>query len=88
MASEVKSQPPILMMHGSTDDVVPPDALYEGVAVLQAAGLQVKGEIIPNLGHGLNDQSILAGMAFLAESFGVPLPEPAAEAGGEPQAGA
>lgn len=76
---EVKSQPPILMMHGSTDDVVPPDALYEGVAVLQAAGLNVKGEVIPNLGHGLNDQSILAGMAFLAESFGVPLPDPAPE---------
>ncbi|NQW00941.1 MAG: prolyl oligopeptidase family serine peptidase [Rhodospirillales bacterium] len=76
VANEVKSQPPILMMHGSTDDVVPPDALYEGVAVLQAAGLNVKGEIVPNLGHGLNDQSILAGMAFLAESFGVPLPEP------------
>lgn len=80
LAHEVKSQPPILMMHGSTDDVVPPEALYEGVAALQAAGLTVKGEIIPNLGHGLNDQSILAGMAFLAESFGVPLPESALEA--------
>lgn len=79
VANEVKSQPPILMMHGSTDDVVPPEALYEGVAVLQAAGLKVQGEMVPNLGHGLNDQSILAGMAFLAESFGVPLPEPAPE---------
>ncbi len=76
LASEVKSQPPILMMHGVMDDVVPPESLYEGVAALQAAGLKVTGEMVANLGHSLNDQSIMQGMDFLATCFGVPLPEP------------
>lgn len=79
LATEVKSQPPVLMMHGSIDEVVPPESLYEGVAALQAAGIKTKGEMVPNLGHSLNDKSILEGMAFLAESFGVPLPESATE---------
>ena len=77
LTSEIKSQPPVLMMHGSTDDVVPPEALYEGVGALQAAGLNVKGEMVPNLGHGLNDQSIMTGMSFLVDCFGVTLPQPA-----------
>ncbi len=74
LADEVKSQPPVMMMHGAIDDVVPPEALYEGVAALQEVGIKIKGEMLPNLGHGLNDQSIMAGMSFLVDCFGVPLP--------------
>lgn len=77
LADEVKSQPPVLMMHGSIDDIVPPEALYEAVAALQGVGIKIKGEMLPNLGHGLNDQSIMAGMSFLADCFKVPLPNPA-----------
>ncbi len=83
LASEVRSQPPVLMMHGSIDDVVPPESLYEGVAALQAAGIRASGEMVPQLGHSLNDKSIMEGMAFLAESLGVPLPEPASQMPGD-----
>jgi phospholipase/carboxylesterase len=73
VASELKSQPPVLMVHGTIDDVVPVAALYEGVSALQASGVRVRGEVIPDLGHSLNDKCIMEGMGFLAECFGIPL---------------
>ena len=76
VADELKTQPPVLMMHGTADDVVPVEALYEGVAALQGSGVLARGEVVPHLGHSLNDKCIMEGMDFLAECFGVPLPQP------------
>ena len=76
IAGELKTQPPVLMMHGATDDVVPIEALYEGVAALQGSGVLARGEVVPHLGHSLNDKCIMEGMDFLAECFGVTLPQP------------
>ena len=76
VASELKSQPPVLMVHGTIDDVVPVAALYEGVSALQASGVQARGEVVPDLGHSLNDKCIMEGMDFLAECFGISLVEP------------
>ena len=73
VASELKSQPPVMMVHGTIDDVLPVAALYEGVSALQASGVQARGEAIPDLGHSLNDKCIMEGMDFLAECFGIPL---------------
>jgi phospholipase/carboxylesterase len=73
VASELKSQPPVLMVHGTIDDVVPVEALYEGVSALQNSGVQARGEAVPDLGHSLNDKCIMEGMDFLAECFGISL---------------
>jgi phospholipase/carboxylesterase len=75
LASELKSQPPVLMVHGTIDDVVSVAALYEGISVLQASGVQARGEVVPDLGHSLNDKCIMEGMDFLAECFGIRLVE-------------
>jgi len=75
LADEIKSKPPILLMHGDADDVVPFESLAEAVTALEGAGLTVQHESRPGLGHGLDDRCIMLGMAFLAECFGVPLPQ-------------
>ncbi len=74
LASEMTCRPPVLLVHGDTDDVIPPDSLPEAVAALEGAGLRVRHELRPGLGHGLDDRAIILAMDFLAESFGVPLP--------------
>ena len=74
LATEIRSRPPVLLMHGDADDVVPPASLPEAVAALQGVGVNVRHQTRPGLGHGLDDQCIMQGMDFLAESFGVPLP--------------
>ena len=74
LAAEIKSRPPVLLVHGDADEVVLPQALPATVAGLENAGVAVQHEIRPELGHGLDDGGIMLGMDFLAESFGVPLP--------------
>lgn len=78
LAEEIKSRPPVLLMHGDADDMVPPENLGEAVATLQSVGVPVRHEMRQALGHGLDDRCIMAGMDFLATCFGVPLPEPQA----------
>ena len=71
LASEIKSKPPVLLMHGEADPVVPPDLMYHAEDTLKAAGVPVAAYLSPNLGHGLDDMGIQLGMEFLAEMFGI-----------------
>jgi len=75
LRSEVVSRPPVLLIHGDMDDVVPPDALDHAVRTLAMAGITVTNELRPGLGHGLDDRGIMVGMDFLAHVFDVPLPK-------------
>ena len=75
LSEEIKSRPPVLLMHGDADDIVPPENLELADSVLQSAGVAVRSELRPGLGHGLDDRCIMVAMDFLAESFGVPLPD-------------
>ena len=73
-----------MLMHGDADDIVPPENLGLAVSALQGMGISVRHEMRPVLGHGLDDRCILAAMEFLAQSFGVPLPEGGGEFGAGP----
>jgi len=64
-------------MHGDADDVLPPENLDLAANALQSVGVVVRREMRPGLGHGLDDHCIMVGMDFLAESFGVSLPDSA-----------
>ncbi|MDD9878064.1 MAG: prolyl oligopeptidase family serine peptidase [Magnetovibrio sp.] len=77
LADEMRSRPPVLLVHGEADEIVPPESLPQAVTGLQAVGVNVRHESRPGLGHGLDDRGIMLGMDFLAEVFGVPLPQPA-----------
>ena len=71
LAGAIRSRPPVLLVHGEADDVVPVDALPMAVTGLEAAGISVYHHTCPGLGHGLDDTGIRLGMEFLAEVFGV-----------------
>ena len=72
---------PVLLVPGDADDVVVPDALLAAVAGLEAAGVTVRHHTCPGLGHGLDDDGIRLGMAFLTDIFGVDLAALKAEPG-------
>jgi phospholipase/carboxylesterase len=74
LAEDIRSRPPVLLIHGDADEVVPPSALPAAVAALQGAGVEVSQELRPGLGHGMDDRGIMIGMDFLAHCFDVPLP--------------
>lgn len=69
LAPEAASKPPVLLIHGDADQVVPVQALHGAVAGLQAADIQVQWSIRPGLPHGIDPEGIAAGAAFLAKAF-------------------
>ena len=73
LADSIKSRPPVLLVHGDSDEVVPVDAMPLAVEGLKRVGIEVSHHISAGLGHGLDDDGIRFGMGFLAEIFGIDL---------------
>jgi phospholipase/carboxylesterase len=67
---EARSRPPVMLVHGDADDVVPVDALFSAVAGLQAAEIPVQWIIRPGLPHSIDPYGIEAGGKFLASMLG------------------
>ena len=69
LAAEAQSRPPVYLVHGDADEVVPVAATYAAVAGLQAAGIPVQWSIRRGLPHGIDPESVAHGGAFLAAAF-------------------
>lgn len=63
------ARPPVLLVHGGADGVVPPGASIDTAATLRAAGVPVDLLIVPGLGHGLDDEGLSVGALFLQRAF-------------------
>lgn len=66
LAVEGVTKPPILLVHGDADEVLPVSALHEAKARLDALGFEVDAHVSPGLGHGLDDKGLQLGARFLA----------------------
>jgi phospholipase/carboxylesterase len=69
LATEAVSRPPVLLVHGAADEVVPVEALFGAVQGLQAAGVPVQWQVRPALPHAIDPASLAHGAAFLATAF-------------------
>jgi phospholipase/carboxylesterase len=69
LAAELRSRPPLLLVHGDADQVVPPQALPLAVAALRAAGMKVAEVVRPGLGHGIDEEGLRRGGLFLKEAL-------------------
>ncbi len=59
------TKPPLLILHGEDDDVLPADASVEAAATYRAHGYPVSLEILPNLGHGIDAATLAHISVFL-----------------------
>ncbi len=64
-------RPPILLIHGMMDMVVPFAAMNIAEAQLRSAGLKVTSVARPQLGHGIDSQGIAEAGRFLAKTLGL-----------------
>ena len=64
-ARDVTAKPPVCLIHGEEDMVVPFAALPDAEAALLNAGVEVEAHALPQLGHGINGAGIAAARAFL-----------------------
>jgi phospholipase/carboxylesterase len=70
LATEVRSKPPVLLIHGDADPMVPVSALGAAASVLEGLGFKVATHVSPGLGHSIDDVGLDLGGQFLAEVLG------------------
>jgi phospholipase/carboxylesterase len=70
LAAEIRAKPPVLLVHGDADAVVPFQSLAHGEAALAAHGVPVEILARPGLGHGIDEEGLTAGARFLKEVLG------------------
>lgn len=68
-SEEIKSRPPVLLIHGASDDLIPPDAMLETTQNLAASAVSVQWHICPHLGHGIDQSGLDIGGRFLRDCF-------------------
>ena len=71
LADELSCRPPVLLVHGDQDDVVPVQSLPQAAEALQAAGWkEVYAHIMKGTGHGIAPDGLSVALAFMRERLG------------------
>jgi len=67
--AEIRARPPVLLVHGERDELIPPQALFYSAETLSAAGIAVEWHLSQGLGHGIDGEGLRHGGMFLARAF-------------------
>ena len=70
-ADEIRSKPPVLLVHGTADPVVPIRGMREAGRELRRLGLPVEDHETPGLGHMVDPTGLARGDAFARRVLGV-----------------
>lgn len=73
--ADVQTRPPVLLVHGDADQVIPLDALFRSADALGGAGIPCQWHLSLGVGHGIDSAGLRHGGLFLARSFGVRFPK-------------
>lgn len=65
LEAEMTARPPILLVHGDQDPIVPVAALRRAVDALTVAGLSLQFHVERGLGHGIGPEGLALGGEFL-----------------------
>ncbi|WP_371168896.1 alpha/beta hydrolase [Aliiroseovarius sp. 2305UL8-7] len=70
-ADHIKSKPPVLLVHGDQDDMVPPGHFSESGEILQANGFETYGFIMKGTGHGIAMDGLSVALSFIQDRLGI-----------------
>jgi phospholipase/carboxylesterase len=68
--AEIRSRPPVLLVHGDSDDLIPVQALFHAAQGLSALDVPVEFHVSAGIGHGIDQEGLRHGGEFLARRFG------------------
>jgi len=69
VAAAIKSRPPVLLVHGDQDELIPPQALFQSAQGLAALGVSAEWHLSAGIGHGIDPEGLRHGGEFLARCF-------------------
>ena len=71
------AHPPVLLIHGEADDMIPVEALHVAREALAGAGIPVEWHVRPRLGHGIDQEAQWMAGHFIAQTLrGARTPSP------------
>jgi phospholipase/carboxylesterase len=65
LAAEARSKPPVLLLHGDLDNVVPFEDMALAGDALVKAGFETYGHVMEDTGHGIAPDGLSAALGFL-----------------------
>lgn len=71
LRKEVVSRPPVMLLHGDQDEVVPPEALNKAEFALDTLGFEVYAYVMENAGHGIASDGLSVATGFMREKLGI-----------------
>ena len=73
-AAEITARPPVLLVHGDRDDLIPPQALFAATEGLAAVGVSAEWHLSAGTGHGIDPEGLRHGGEFLARRLAAAAP--------------
>ena len=71
IAGEVRARPPVLLIHGDQDELIPVQAVFHASSALSALDVPTEWHISHGVGHGIDQEGLRHGGEFLARRFGL-----------------
>jgi phospholipase/carboxylesterase len=71
LRDQVVSKPPVMLLHGDKDEVVPPEALNKAEFALNTLGFEVYAFVMENAAHGIASDGLSVATGFLREKLGM-----------------
>jgi len=75
LQSELQNRPPVLLIHGDSDEMLPHTLTQRAAAALTGEGLQVGVHIAPGVGHSIDETGLQLAARFLLNVFDLPEPK-------------
>ncbi len=69
LKGEAVQKPPVMLIHGEADDLIPVAAIFSAAQGLAAAGIPVEWHISAGVPHGIGPDGLELGLAFLKRSL-------------------
>ena len=70
LAAEAKVKPPVLLLHGDQDPMVPFQDMTLAGEALEQAGFAVYGHVMKGTGHGISPDGLSVALSFLKDRLG------------------
>jgi phospholipase/carboxylesterase len=68
--ADMRSRPPVLLVHGTDDDVVPFGSLALAAGALRSGGIDVETHVSPGIGHSIDQAGLSAAAQFAKRVLG------------------